>query len=136
MKATIDISAIMKAADDAGPALDKHIGQALATASIAIADRARLVHDYIDRTQLLTNSIQAGPVSGSVFHGGLRVDIEAGGIGGVNYARYIEKGTKNMDGTVRIRARMFLENALEDQIDAARQRVEVAVGRAFEEVGL
>ena len=130
MKATIDISAIMKAADDAGPALDKHIGQALATASIAIADRARLVHDYIDRTQLLTNSIQAGPVSGSVFHGGLRVDIEAGGIGGVNYARYIEKGTKT------IRARMFLENALEDQIDAARQRVEVAVGRAFEEVGL
>ena len=130
MKATIDISAIMKAADDAGPALDKHIGQALATASIAIADRARLVHDYIDRTQLLTNSIQAGPVSGSVFHGGLRVDIEAGGIGGVNYARYIEKGTKN------IRARMFLENALEDQIDAARQRVEVAVGRALEEVGL
>lgn len=130
MNVTIDISAIMKAADAAGPALDRHIGAALETAATGIADRARQVHDYEDRTQLLTNSIQAGPVSGNVFDEGISLDVFAGGLGGVDYARYIE------EGTVYITPRMFLENALEHQLGDSVVRVETAIERAIKEVGL
>lgn len=127
--ATLDVREVMAAFDALPSLLDRHAGQAMADAAVEIADGAKDDHDYVDRTQHLTQSIQPGEVTGSLA-GTMSVDVTAGGTAGVDYAIYIEEGTRH------IRPRRFLAMSLERNLDSAALRLETGIGEAFREAGL
>lgn len=125
----IDVDGLLRAFDELPEALDRHGTEALGAAAIEVADGARREHDYVDRTGHLTASIQPGEVAGT-FLGGMSVDITAGGLGGVDYARHIEEGTKHIE------PRRFLAMSLERNEQVAGRLLEEGIQDAFDEVGL
>lgn len=76
------------------PALiDRNMLVAMSLVGTLITNRAKTVHEYTDRTGLLTQSITPSKPEGSFLSGTLSVDVKAGGAR-VKYGLYVEEGTK------------------------------------------
>lgn len=88
-----------------------------------IAERARDVHPYTDRTGDLTASIEAAPAR----HVGERV--EGGVVAGTSYASYVEEGTD------RARPYPYLEPAARDTEPYVEQLADQELRRAATAAG-
>ena len=74
----IDISDLVEALDAVEPALDRELPRGLDLGADVVAAQAKDVHDYVDRTGSLTNSIQNEGVRGAWSGGNLEVAVSAG----------------------------------------------------------
>ncbi len=87
--------------------IEPKIRLAMALAADVVVAEARANHDYKDRTSTLTNSMEAGPVQGSIAGGDLSVTLSAG----APYARFVDQGTR--PHKIRPRRRKALRWAVE-----------------------
>jgi hypothetical protein len=71
------------------PKLEQNLARAARMAAEAAATRAKQVHEYEDRSGVLTNSIGAEGPTGSFAAGDLTAVVSAG----APYASYLEEGT-------------------------------------------
>lgn len=110
--------------------LERAVPQALMLLSQLVASRAKGTRLFRDRTGNLRASIRQGPVRGSLASG-FRVDVIAGGVGGVRYARWVH------DGTRRTRPRQFMTQALEsiERGGEAQRVLDQAVNLALQRAG-
>lgn len=128
-KMEIDFSEIEQAYDEfIGGAFDQWVKLALDGSAEDVANEAKTNHNYTDRTGNLTNSIMSGEAQRTGETIG--VDIVAGNLDRVAYARAIEEGTSV------ITARLFLANAINKIEPNAEEDMDRAMERAFREVGL
>lgn len=79
---------------------------------------------YIDRTGALRNSIQTGKYN----KGDMSIDVTAH----KEYGRYINYGTRNKNGSTRIKASFFMERGLGKVSDNFAEIVGSAVEREIE----
>ncbi len=74
--------------------LEASLPLAFAAVGDLVVNHARRTTRFRDRTGRLRRSILRGPVSGSFIAGTLRVEVMAGGAGGVSYAQHVHDGTR------------------------------------------
>ena len=89
----IELAPLVRAFDRAPALIERNMLSAMKLVGTKAADRAKLVHDYTDRTGLLTMSIVAAQPEGKFLDSTLTIDIASGG-DRVQYALYVEEGTK------------------------------------------
>lgn len=94
-----------------------------------VADEAAANHDYENRT----GRLQSRTVPGRVTTSGHRVTGLV--LGDTRYGKYIEEGTKNADGSERIRPRKFLEKAAERRSSGIAAEFDIALGEAARRAG-
>jgi len=92
-----------------------------------VAAAARDRHDYVNRTGTLEErTMVGGPVVTTDTYVAVRV------VADTRYGKYIEEGTKNLDGSQRIRPRRFLAQAAERCESAIVGEMNAALERAGE----
>lgn len=150
---SLDVSGVVDGIAKVQERIKRNVPDALGMGAEMVAAQAKAVHDYEDRTSVLTNSIANDGVQGS-FGGDLHATVSAGAEHGI----YVEKGTKahtikpkhrkalrfaveggfafskgvDHPGT---KATNFLANALEAKLPEVRQGLQDAVGASFAEAG-
>lgn len=152
----LDDSEIVQALAQVEETLDPLMAEAAAMGADIVANRAKSVHDYEDQTGHLTNSIMRVKTEGSFLAGTLQAEVAAGAKHGI----FIEDGT-NPTKPIRprhrkalrwpveggyafskghipgpIKAREFLANALEHELDDVAEIFEDAAELAFMRAGL
>lgn len=86
----LDVEGVVRAVDGARANLSRNLPNALTLAADLVATQAKTVHEYTDRTGVLTNSIAPDAVEGTYEGGDLSVVVAAG----APYGLYVEKGTR------------------------------------------
>lgn len=78
--------------------------------------------------------VKSGTLRRSITHGD--ITPTEGKVGSnVSYARYVEEGTENADGSVRMAARPYLKTALAKNIAAIQKEFDMAVKRVLAKFG-
>jgi len=126
---TVDSSGFEESLRRLDQEMDVVLPQALTMLSQLIANRARSTTLFRDRTGLLRKSILPGAVTGTFSGSDLKVDIMAGGLGGVNYAGFVH------DGTRRMAARPFMREAAEASLPDIERIFGAAVRLGFLNAG-
>lgn len=85
-----DFAALTRMFQELPNALERNIAVAIRMAADEAANQARAHHDYVDRSGVLTNSIDSDGPNGSLASNDLVATVSAG----APYALYVEKGTK------------------------------------------
>ncbi len=98
----VDVEAVVKAVDRARDNLARNVPLALQLSADLVAGQAKTVHDYTDRSGMLTNSIAPDMVEGTFEGGNLSVVVAAGAA----YGLFVEKGTR--PHTIKPRYRRML----------------------------
>lgn len=104
--ADVELGPLVTAFKRAPALIERNLLGAMRLVGNRIVNRAKEVHEYTDRTGLLTASIKRAEPEGSFMDGTLLIDVNAGGQQ-VYYGECIE------DGTRHIRPYKFMANALE-----------------------
>lgn len=86
----VDVEFVVKAVDRARENLARNIPQALQLGADLVAGQAKTVHEYTDRSGMLTNSIAPDAIEGTFDGGNLSVVVAAGAA----YGLFVERGTR------------------------------------------
>lgn len=124
----LDPTAIAGAFDGFVDALDRNLPIALKQASGFVSTHAKGNHPWKARTGFLDNSIRPLEPTGTFSNGDLGVDVISGGLFNVEYAVYVELGTKDEKGRRRNKPYPFMVPAL----DAQMPRIVNVIGQAVE----
>ena len=97
MRTRVDTTELVAAMRHVEQQLEVTMPQALALIGDRIVNEAKRTTLFTDRTTNLRRSILRGPITGSFGEGKLEIDVMAGGLGGVTYARAVHDGSRAHD---------------------------------------
>ncbi len=86
----VDVEAVVQAVERARENLARNVPLALQLSADLVAVQAKTVHEYKDRSSVLTNSIAPDAIEGTFDGGNLSVVVGAGAAYGI----YVERGTR------------------------------------------
>jgi len=125
----LDLSAVHALAERFANA-DTVIGYEMRAAGVQIMEATRMlaIDNAPSDTGTLRDSI--GAIKFNVNYPDFEIEVAAQ----TDYAKFVEEGTHNIDGSVRIAPRLFMRFASELMRDPAQQRINLAVKRATEKL--